>query len=738
MTSRRLLGLVIAAATIGSTLALTPTPPAVAAGRCGNHPWCDTTLSPSKRADLLLAELTLDEKIGLLGGDDLMGGAFSSPDTHTGVQEGVPRLDLPTIYYSDGPVGPRQGKSIGLPAPLTLAATFDPELARSHGTVAASEAKAKGNDAIYAPTVNIARTPLGGRTFEGYGEDPLLTSRLGVAWIEGAQATGVIGNVKHFAANNQEGIDLTGGALNEHLPAGLGIIGTRYAQNSIVDDRTMREIYLPQFEAAVKEAKVGTIMCAYNRVNGTYACQNPTLLKKILRDEWGFKGYTIADYLAIHTTDGGLNNGLDFEPWPPVGYQPLLVSTAVTLGQVKKATIDEHVRVMLETWFRFGVFDRAAYRNDDAQIDKAADGQASQRIAEQSTTLLRNQGNILPISPSVTSIVVIGKPATEFAVGGGSGEVEPFENHSLLDGITARAGSGVKVTYDDGSDSARAATAAAAADIAIVVAKDQYGEGSDRNCLTLECPGTYGDQDALIGAVAASQSKTVVVLESGGADLTPWRSKIAALVQAWYPGAHGGPALARVLFGDVDPGGRLPLTIPDSESQLPTAVSAARYPGSGVLGLETHYDEGVFVGYRWYDEKNLTPAYPFGFGLSYTSFALSGLTVNQSGSGAVVTAVVKNTGDRTGYAVPQLYLGLPDQSATVQQPPAALKGFTKVQLAPGESRTVSFSLDERALSYWDAGSSAWKVTKGCAAVKVGSSSRDLPLNGKLPIGGGTC
>ncbi|KQV76895.1 hypothetical protein ASC61_18870 [Aeromicrobium sp. Root344] len=737
MTTRRLLGLAIAAATVSSTLALMPVSPAVAAGRCGDHPWCDTSLSPSKRADLLLAQMTLSEKIGMLGGDELKGGAVSSPETHTGVQKGILRLDVPTIYYSDGPVGPRQGKSIGLPAPLTLAATFDPELARAHGTVAASEAKAKGNDVIYAPTVNIARSPLAGRTFEGYGEDPWLTSRLGVAWIEGAQATGVIGNVKHFAANNQEGIDLTGGALNEYLPAGLGVIGTRYAQNSIVDDRTMREIYLPQFEAAVKEAKVGTIMCAYNRVNGKYACQNPTLLKQILRDEWGFKGYTIADYLAIHTTAGGLNNGLDFEPWPPVGYQPLLVSTAVTLGQVSRATIDQHVRVMLETWFRFGVFDREAYRNDDAQIDQTADGLASQRIAEQSTTLLRNNG-ILPISSAVRSIVVIGKPATQFAVGGGSGEVEPFANHSLLEGITARAGSGVKVTYDDGSDKARASAAAKAADLAIVVAKDQYGEGSDRNCLTLECPSVNGNQDALIDSVATSQPKTVVVLESGGADLTPWRSKIAALVQAWYPGAHGGPALARVLFGDVDAGGRLPITFPESQSQLPTAVSAARYPGSGVLGLDTHYDEGVFVGYRWYDEKKLAPAYPFGFGLSYTSFSLSGLQVVRTASGATVKAVVTNTGGRKGYAVPQLYLGLPDQSASVQQPPSALKGFSKVQLAPGESRTVSFPLDERALSYWDTTSSSWKVTKGCAAVKVGFSSRDLPLDGQLPIGGGTC
>ncbi len=737
MTPLRILGAAVAGALIVPMLTFSPAP---AIGRCGDHPWCNTSLSDTKRADLLLAELTLQEKIGLLGGDDFMSGAFSSPDTHTGVQDGVPRLDIPTIYYSDGPVGPRQGESIGLPAPLALAATFNTDLARSHGTVAASEARAKGNDVIFAPTVNIARTPLAGRTFEGYGEDPWLTSRIGVEWIKGAQSTGLVGNVKHFAANNQEGVDvdITGGRLSAYSPIGLGVFGTRYAQNSVVDDRTLREIYLPQFEAAVKEAKVGTIMCSYNRLNGRYACQNPTLLQDILRKDWGFTGYTIADYIAMHSTAGGLNNGLDFEPFPPLAYQPLLISTAVALGRVAEVTIDQHVHAMLRTWFRFGVLDRAAYVNDDAQIDKVADGRASQTIAEQAATLLRNEGNILPISRTVRSIAVIGKPATEFAVGGGSGEVTPFENNSLLDGIKARAGSAVTVTYDDGSDKAKSAAAAKAADIAIVVAKDQYGEGADRRCLSLNCPSMNGDQDGLIEAVAAVQPKTVVVLESGGADLTPWRSRVAGLISAWYPGAHGGPAIARVLFGDVDPGGRLPITFPESESQLPTAVSRTRYPGGGLLGLDTRYDEGVFVGYRWYDEKKLAPAYPFGFGLSYTTFALSKLKVTRSGTGAVVSAMVTNTGKRTGFAVPQLYVGLPDQSSAVQQPPSALKGFTKVKLAPGQSRTVTMPLDARALSYWNASAKAWKVTKGCAAVKVGFSSRDLPLRGSLPIGGGRC
>ena len=735
MTPVRILGAALAGALFLPLLTFSPAP---AAGRCGNHPWCDTSLSDTKRADLLLDELTLKEKIDLLGGDDFMAGAVSSPDTHTGTQNGVPRLDLPTIYYSDGPVGPRQGSSIGLPAPLALAATFNPALARAHGTVAGSEAKFKGNDAIFAPTVNIARTPLAGRTFEGYGEDPWLVSRLAVEWIRGAQSTGVIGNVKHFAANNQEGVDVTGGLLDDYAPIGLGIFGTRYAQNSVVDDRTLREIYLPQFEAAVKEAKVGTIMCSYNRVNGKYACQNPTLLKDILRGEWGFEGYTIADYIAMHSTAGGLNNGLDFEPFPPLAYQPLLIDLAVKLGRVTESTIDHHVRAMLKTWFRFGVFDRKAYVNDDAQIDKVVDGKASQAIAEQAATLLRNQGGILPISTSVKSIVVIGKPAQEFAVGGGSGEVTPFKNNSILDGIKARAGSSVTVTYDDGTDAKRAAAAAKAAQVAIVVTKDQYGEGADRLCLSLKCPDKGPDQDALIETVAASQPNTVVVLESGGADLTPWRSKIAALVSAWYPGAHGGPAIARVLFGDVDPSGRLPITFPENESQLPTAVNKVRYPGGGLLGLDTHYDEGVFVGYRWYDEQKLKPAYPFGYGLSYTTFSLAKLTVKRSGTGAVVTAVVKNTGKRTGIAVPQLYLGLPDQSPSIQQPPSALKGFTKLTLKPGQSRTVTMTLHQRSLSYWNAAAKGWRVTKGCAVVKVGFSSRDLALRGSLPIGGGRC
>lgn len=710
--------------------------PAAAAGRCGAHPWCDTTLTPQVRAGLLLGALTRDEKVALLGGDDIAGVA-GGEHTHTGTQLGVPRLDVPTVLYSDGPVGPRQGRSAGLPIPLALAATFDPALAAEHGRVAAGEARDKGNDLIFGPAVNIARVPLAGRTYENYGEDPFLESRMVVPWIEAAQRTGVIADVKHFAANNQEGVDASAGVVTTQTPVGAGIDGNRMLGNDIVDERTLREIYLPHFEAAVREAKVGTVMCSYNRINGQYACENDHLLQQILRRDWGFDGYVLADYGAAHNTIASLNNGLDFEPFPPIAYQPLLVDAALAGGLASTDTLDEHVRAMLATWFRFGLFDRAAYRDDDAQIDKAADQQTAQRIEEQATTLLRNEDHVLPLDAAkLRRIAVVGAPATTFTTGGGSGNIKPFSFSSPLDAIRERAGAGVAVSYADGSSVAAAVAAAKQADVAIVFAGDYYTEGADRTCLTLECPRVHGDQDTLIRRVTAANPRTIVVLTSGGPDLTPWRADTAALVEAWFGGSRSGPALARVLFGDVDPGGRLPITFPDSERQLPTAASRDRYPGTPTL--DVHYDEGVLIGYRWYDAKGLTPAYPFGFGLSYTTSTLSGLRVRPTASGATVSVVVRNTGGRRGYAVPQLYVGLPEPRPGVVEPPSQLKGLRKVLLAPGARRTVTFTLDERALSYWDTRAAEWAVAPGCVQVKVGFSSRDLPLQAGLPAGGGTC
>src|SRR4051794_640850 len=646
MTSR---GKRLAALTVAATFAAAPAAHAAApcADRTGK-PWCDPTLSPDKRAGLLLGALTQDEKITLLSGD-------SNNDGHTGATQAVTRVGLPKSYNTDGPVGVRQGSATALPTPMAEAAAFDPQMAFLHGQTIGNEARAKGNDGVLAPTVNLMRTPLNGRTFEAFGEDPFLVTRTTVGWIDGAQSQGVYATVKHFAANNQEGVDPTGGqTASGGSPIGIGFQGSRHYENSVVDQRTLREVYLPQFEAAVKEAHVGAGMCSYNRLNGQYACANERLLNSILKSEWGFKDMVMSDWiLAAHPTDtiADANNGMDLEMPFADSYNATAVRAALAAQQVSPATIDDHVRRMLRTLFAFGFFDRDAYRNDDAQIDKAAHADNAQRIEESAITMLSNKG-ALPLDASkLHSIAVIGSYATKFVTGGGSGNVTPFETVNPLDGIKARAGSGVQVVPDDGSDPAAAAAAAKAADVAIVFAGDFETEGADRACLTLECP-NQGDQDGLIDAVAAAQPNTIVVLETGGPVLTPWRDKVKGLLEAWYPGERGGTAIARVLFGDADPAGRLPATFPAAEDQEPTAGDPDKYPGNG---LDVHYKEGVFVGYRWFDAHGFQPAFPFGFGLSYTRFRFSGLRV----AGRRVSATVTNAGRRPGIAVPQLYLGSP-------------------------------------------------------------------------------
>ena len=358
-------------------------PTAAAAGRCGDagtRPWCDTGRSPDERAGLLLKALTMDEKVSLLAGDEPFGVA-GGEHSHTGTSNGVERVGLPTTYYSDGPVGPRQGRTTALPIPMALAATFDRAMARDHGKVVASEVVAKGNDVVFAPTVNIMRTPLGGRTFEGYGEDPFLVSSTGVEWIRSAQDQGVIANVKHFAANNQEGESPLAQGTAPGQPLGPPPAqGNRMTVNVVVDERTLREIYLPHFEAAVKDANVGSVMCSYNRLNGQYACENHHLLTEILKKDWGFKGYVLADYGATHSTANQLNNGLDFEPWPGLSYSPTPVNAATSSGQASPAAVDEHVRRILRTHFAYGYFDRAAFKDDDGQIDKPGHAAIAQRI----------------------------------------------------------------------------------------------------------------------------------------------------------------------------------------------------------------------------------------------------------------------------------------------------------------------------------------------------------------------
>src|SRR5947209_4761682 len=530
----------IAALTIGGATAH-------AAGRCGDHPWCDTSLTPDARAGLRVKALTQDEKISLLAGDDPFG-VGGGDHSHTGTSDGVPRVAIPTTYYSDGPVGPRQGKTTAMPIPMALAATFDPRMAFRYGDVVGNEVKSKGNDVVFAPTVNIMRTPRGGRTFEGYGEDPFLVGRMAVGWIEGAQSEGVIANVKHFAANNQEGM----GPAPQGVPLGVGVLGDRYTVNAVVDERTLREIYLPAFEAAINEANVGSIMCSYNRLNGQYACENEHLLETILRQDWRFEGYVLSDYGAAHAngTAASLNDGLDFEPWPGMCYSPPEVELALAASLASPATVDEHVRRILRTLFAYGAFDRDAYPYDDGLIDKVGHAAVAAEVEEAALTLLENDGRILP--------------------------------------------------------------------------------------LDLEDPGLRSI--AVIGAVATANPNTIVVLEAGAPVLTPWRASVKAILAAWIPGERAGTAIADVVFGRnangdaVDPGGRLPVTFPQSDADIPTAGDPEKYPG---VGENVYYKEGVLVGYRWYDANGIEPAFAFGHGLSYSDFAYGGLAVTPTPSGGV-------------------------------------------------------------------------------------------------------
>lgn len=718
---------IASAAGVGTLVAtmLTISPQvAAAAGRCGDpdpRPWCDTSLSPDTRAGLLLEELTLDEEISLLGGDGLAG-VTGLEGTHTGRSDGVERVGLPPVYFSDGPMGPRQGKATQMPSPISVAASFSGRVAARHARVVGDEVKRKGNDVVFAPAVNLVRTPVGGRTFEYFGEDPHLAAELATSWTRAVQSTGVIANVKHYAVNNQEGQ----GVNPPGSPFGVGVVGSRMFVDARVGERALREMYLPAFKATVTKGDAGSVMCAYNRVNGTHACENEHLLNDVLKGEWGFDGFVLTDYGAARSTVNSLNNGLDLDIWPGFAYNPAAVKTALATSQVSTSTIHEHARRILRTLFARGFFDRPAYEEHTASIDQAAHHVAAAEVAAAGTVLMKNERDVLPLRESqLDTLAVIGPEADELRDGGGSSAVDSFTTTTPLEALRNRLGAD-RVVHDDGSDPARAARVARNADAAVVVVGDRMSEGVDKSAPTLNADQHDGiDRDALVSAVGEAQPRTVAVLQTGGPVLTPWRSTVPSIVEMWYPGQNGGTALARVLFGDVDPGGSLPTTFPREAADLPTAGDPEAYPG--VAG-RVHYKEGVMVGYRHYDEHGVEPAFPFGHGLSYTDFRYGTPTIRpeQAGNGvATVSFTVTNTGDRPGYAAPQLYVGMPQPEPGVEQPPKQLKGFTKLHLDPGETRRVTMRLDQRSLSYWNTAADEWRVAPGCYRAMLGSSSRDI-------------
>jgi beta-glucosidase-like glycosyl hydrolase len=700
---------VLAATTLlAAVVVATGAPGATASAGPGDQcldqfPWCNERLAPDRRADMVLRELTQQEKF------ELMGGQLTADPPYHAINEPVERLGIPRVFFRDGPAGPRGSVSVGLPYGVSLGAAFDPELARRYGRVVAQESRSYGADVVLGPMMNIVRNPTGGRTFETYGEDPLLMSETGVGYIRGVQSEGLIANAKHYAANNQE--------------------TDRFLNSSDVDERTLREIYLPHFEAAVKRAGVGTVMCAYNRVNGRKACENPALLERTLRGEWGFDGFVLSDFDgAVTSTEDAANAGLDLELGQAKFYQPALLTPLVASGRIGTDTVDEHVHAILRTMFAFGVFDRPAHPTD-GKFDLAAHQAFARETAREGTVLLRNDG-ALPLGPEVRSVAVIGPEADVYKNPGAasSAALTPAEVVTIREGIARRLGPGGEVAFStDDPEVARGA------DAAVVVVSDSAGEHSDRSCLALSCAG-FGDQDELVRDVARVNPRTVVVVQSGGPVLMPWAEEVEAIAEAWYPGARAGEAVADVLFGDADPGGRLPMTFPREEADKP-AHTPAQFPGEG---LRSVYSEGIFVGYRHYDERGIEPLFPFGHGLSYTSWDLSKLRVRRGHKGAArVRVSVENTGERAGSQVVQIYVGKPDR-ASLPQPPRSLAGFAKVRLDPGERKEVRMRLPARSFSSWVPARGEWRVVRGCHALFAGTSSRKLPLRAKLPRAGGRC
>ncbi len=659
--------------------------------------------TPDQRAREIVVRMTLEQKISQTHGD--------APPQDFRVVLGIPELGIPDLTVTNGPAGVGPGPQIlgnvpatALPSPLLLASTWDPEMARRYGDVQGIEMRAIGRNLLEAPDVDLARTPLNGRTFEAYGEDPELVARLGVANIRAIQSHGVLAMVKHYTVNNQE-LD-------------------RNFIDAQVSQRTLRELYLPPFEAAVREADVASVMCSYNQVNGAYSCENREILIDILKDEWGFRGFVQSDFFAMRSTVPSALGGTDLEmPRGQYFAEPLL--EAVRNGEVSEARIDDMLVRRYREMIRFGLFEREP---GTSPIPAEEHGAVAREIGTAGTILLRNEGGVLPLDDSALgSVAVVGPWAHQVALGGGgSSMVNPIRAITPYDAIVARlAGSDVEVLGNADADLDESVQLAAAADVAIVVVGDFESEGRDRTTLTLP-----DEQDALVEAIATANSSTVVVVHAGAPVLMPWVERVAAIVEGWYPGGEDGNITAAVLFGDANPSGKLPITLPASDTQGPTNT-AERYPG---VDGKVFYDEELLVGYRWYDASGEVPLFPFGFGLSYTTFAIDHLTLSHDriAAGRTVDARVRveNTGTRQGAEVVQVYVAYP---AELDEPPKQLRAFEKVDLAPGEARTLRLELGERALAIWDTVAGEWAVVPGTYEILVGTSSRHTPLRAELTV-----
>ena len=692
-------------------------------------------IDPDTRADLMIHEMTLDEKIQLVHGDGwgvLRTGSRVAPAHNggAGFVPGIPRLHLPDINLADSAVGVRMAAldsryATLLPSVLGMSASWDPDAAFLYGSVIGRELRDQGFNMSIGGGVDLVREPRNGRNFEYSSEDPILSGILVGQVARGVQSNHIMGDIKHYVANDQE----TG----------------RNTLNAILDERTLRETDLLAFQIAINLAHPAGVMCAYNRVNGDYACENDFTLNQVLKHEWGFKGFVLSDWEGTHSTVKAALAGLDMEQ-PGIQYFGDDLKKAVLDGKVPQARLDDMVHRIVRSMFASGAIDQPPVRS---VTDPFRGRDDAQKIEEESIVLLRNSSAILPLSASkIRSIAVIGGHSDVGVLsGGGSAQVDaPGGNavdprpgpsiwgkavyfpSSPLRYIREQAAPDAKISFDAGTDPSEAAKAAASAQVAIVFVTQWMSEGQDAATLSLP-----NKQDALVAAVAAANPNTIVVLENGGPVSIPWAKDVKGIVESWYPGIGGGQAIANVLFGRVNPSGKLPVTFAATEADLPhphvtglterTGNNGANGAGGQARDFPVDYNvEGMAVGYRWFQEKNKQPLFPFGFGLSYTRFAYSNLKVDAEAKS--VRFDIQNTGEVAGDEIAEVYVTLPQSAG---EPFRKLAGWKRVSLTAGASETVEIPIDPLYLSIYSTKTETWMRPPGEFLIEVGGSSAELPL-----------
>jgi len=719
----------------------------------------DAKGTPDERADQMLRQMTQDEKISLLSGTGFT--------THA-----IQRLGIPAFVMTDGPQGVRNGPGVNqacaFPCGSALAATWDADLASAYGKAMALEGRARGTHYQLGPGLNICRVPVNGRNFEYFGEDPYLAGVMAARWSKACSDQGVVPTIKHFAANNQE--------------------TTRNSEDSIIDERTLHEIYLPAFKRAVLEGGTVAIMCSYNRLNGSYTSNHDWLLNQILKKDWGFKGIVMSDWGASHNVTD-VAKGLDLEMPRGANLNERNLTSALAAGTVAQSDIDNAVHRLVRTGFAMGWMEKGhQQKNDSLPLDSDESAKVALDVARGAIVMLKNDDNLLPLDRGkIKTLVVLGPNATAGAEinfgnggrggrgfgggpggpapatpaadaaqaagapaarppanigGGGSGAVAPFPSRyadaNYLNGITKAAGEKIKVTYVPMPAQPSAAADASqptapvlpdmepvkAADAVIVCVglnRNSESEGRDRPFDLAPL------QQAIINAVAAANSRTIIINNSGAAvGIANWQNKAAAILQAWYLGQEGGIAIGETLFGDNNPSGRLCSTFDKVFEDNP---AFANYPGQREAERNypsVKYEEGIFTGYRGYDKTGKAPLYPFGYGLSYTSFAYSKLVTTREGTSVKVSLDVKNTGSRAGKEVVQIYVG--EKGCPLPRPLRELKGFAKVSLEPGASRRVELVLGPDAFSYWSPDKKTWVTDKNSTfTIEAAASERDIKL-----------